>query len=465
MKKLVVSCLISVFSLAGVSHANKVSQVLDGLITVNQSDALKDFKTSTYQGLSFGSFGFRIKQDLLDLPVYTINPPRASLSCSGLDLDAGFIAALDLGIFKQLLEQGGGTAAWGLMLGLVYSLPGVADTFQKLNEWGRMAQTLGQNACNLGKAVGATIGARLFQGAKNEAEDAGLGSAKSSVLSEIQKQYKALMDAQRLFYTFPYTYLRSKGADKDISNLVASFLGVIRWYPASDGGGICDRQECLNDNNMRVEVYRPLTVTLDQVLNGADNSGLTLYDCTWGGVNVGGKTVDGCSSVQTRRETGFTKGLVGKFEDRLDDIVNKLQPGGSTLTNDDYKFIYSYGLLDLVNGLVLTKKVNPYLYASYRKTVASFIAVRLMYDLLDDAENSLAKSAMLHVSNNAPDEAAKDIADRVTSSKKAMREKLEDLEKKMMLVKNLNSVYADITANINANIRTKIGIPPFKFGG
>ena len=57
----------------------------------------------------------------------------------------------------QQLSQAGASLAYGVLIGLVYTMPGVEQTFTKLNEWSQWLQSFLSESCNIGTAVGKTF--------------------------------------------------------------------------------------------------------------------------------------------------------------------------------------------------------------------------------------------------------------------------------------------------------------------
>ena len=120
------------------------------------------YKSSSMTTLSGGNGSFRLNQNLLGQPAITFQAPSLNASCAGLNWDAGALGLMNIGQFAGMLEQAGSAMAWGVMVGLVYSLPGVGEAFQKLNEWARFIQQAGHAACGIGEQAGLNIGHDIF---------------------------------------------------------------------------------------------------------------------------------------------------------------------------------------------------------------------------------------------------------------------------------------------------------------
>ena len=81
--------------------------------------------------------------------------PGAKIGCNGFSLSGGFIALLGIDEIKVMLKNAGATLAWGLMMGLQYTMPALFNVFATLRKWAREIQTILENACNLGRLIAA----------------------------------------------------------------------------------------------------------------------------------------------------------------------------------------------------------------------------------------------------------------------------------------------------------------------
>lgn len=87
-------------------------------------------------------------------PIIEFSPPKTSFGCGGLSIKGMFIKILGLDRLSLMLKSAGASLAWGIAIGLIYSLPGVSASFSFLNNWAKKIQQLLQNACQSGFNIG-----------------------------------------------------------------------------------------------------------------------------------------------------------------------------------------------------------------------------------------------------------------------------------------------------------------------
>ncbi|WP_457748594.1 conjugal transfer protein TraH [Sulfurimonas sp.] len=115
-----------------------------------------------------GSYTFAFKGAGRYQPFFQGEAPSIKFGCGGVSLSGGFIALLGIDEIKVLLKNAGATLAWGMMIALQYTMPGIAKVFASLRKWSREIQKLLQNACNMGKM----LGSNLFGGTVGKAKTA-----------------------------------------------------------------------------------------------------------------------------------------------------------------------------------------------------------------------------------------------------------------------------------------------------
>lgn len=103
------------------------------------------------------SFSFRFKSNNNIEPILRASPPTIQAGCNGLNIKGMFISIINLERLSEMLKNSGASLAWGVLVGLIYSLPGVAAAFRSLNQWAKAIQKLMQNACRSGIAIGQAL--------------------------------------------------------------------------------------------------------------------------------------------------------------------------------------------------------------------------------------------------------------------------------------------------------------------
>lgn len=90
-------------------------------------------------------------------PILTVSSPKASIGCGGLSIKGMFVSILGLDRLEMMLKNAGASLAWGIAIGLIYSLPGVMKAFEFINHWADKIQQLLANACQSGMAIGRSL--------------------------------------------------------------------------------------------------------------------------------------------------------------------------------------------------------------------------------------------------------------------------------------------------------------------
>jgi hypothetical protein len=89
---------------------------------------------------------------------WNVKAPKISANCSEIKLEGMFGTLINLDDMKTQLQDSGKSVAWGIMVGLIYSLPGLSSVFNKINEWARKLQSLMSQGCNAGIQIGKALG-------------------------------------------------------------------------------------------------------------------------------------------------------------------------------------------------------------------------------------------------------------------------------------------------------------------
>jgi len=87
-------------------------------------------------------------------PIFSVSPPTIEAGCNGINIKGMFVSLLGLDQLGAMLQNAGASLAWGVAVGLIYSLPGVAAAFKMINQWAKDLQKLLGNACQSGIAIG-----------------------------------------------------------------------------------------------------------------------------------------------------------------------------------------------------------------------------------------------------------------------------------------------------------------------
>jgi len=97
-----------------------------------------------------GSVSVRFDFSKTPAPLFSFTPPGISAGCNGVDIKGMTMSLLNLDQLGEMLEDAGVSLAWGIAVGLIYSLPGIASAFKMINSWAKKLQDLLSQACSTG---------------------------------------------------------------------------------------------------------------------------------------------------------------------------------------------------------------------------------------------------------------------------------------------------------------------------
>ena len=149
-RSLAVPC--SIFLQPSTVKAIDIADMFDGYSNASSSGSWE----SPITGANYvygGSYTFKFKRSKNYTPLFQGEMPSYKIGCNGMSLKGGFLALLGLDDIQVQLQDAGAAFAWGIMMGLEYTLPSIASVFKTLQQWARTLQSLMQNACNIGKAL------------------------------------------------------------------------------------------------------------------------------------------------------------------------------------------------------------------------------------------------------------------------------------------------------------------------
>ena len=96
-----------------------------------------------------GDFTYRFKRNTVFKPLLEIKPPGIKAGCNGISISGGFIHFLGLDEIKEQLQSASEGAMMGVVVGIVYSLPGIADAFDKVQKYVRLLQQILSQSCQM----------------------------------------------------------------------------------------------------------------------------------------------------------------------------------------------------------------------------------------------------------------------------------------------------------------------------
>ena len=128
----------------------------DSLTNVTSESGTIDSKKGGFY--SSGNVYFRFGPGMSRYePFFHISPPDISAGCNGFNLKGLFVSFIGFERIAKMLKSAGASFAWGIVVGLIYSLPGIFSAFKMLNTWAKKIMQLLQNACKSGQDIGKSI--------------------------------------------------------------------------------------------------------------------------------------------------------------------------------------------------------------------------------------------------------------------------------------------------------------------
>ena len=436
-----------------------------GGIYVQEPGIYKSPSTTTLSG---GSISFRLRNDAIGRPIIRFRAPRIGLSCSGMDFDAGLMALLNLDQFEQMLSQAGASLAWGIMIGIVYSLPGIGEAFQKLNEWAREIQKLFQNPCQRGKEIGTAIGAHISKVIKNEGTVEKAEEKTKETGTPFERAIKKALEyitPKDTSKTLPYAALREAGiTDNDILDLFAGLFGVMDVYLEHNGQKVTDPTKNMSnacggpcdEKNIKVVLRAPKTsVTINGIINGGD---IETYHCS--GFGVGG--TDSCQSITD--DTITTTGLLRKVASVVSYAIDAYS-AGNPIDPDTQQKINRYNAMvpQLAGTLHYAAAMKKYRSASgnseatrIARAMSEYVSIMIVYEAIELMHGFVFTS----VGSNLAEKKPQMINQYLNNVEQARRHAVDYIRQKSAnyeLVVQASETYKYVVDNAMQQIKSTLG--------
>jgi hypothetical protein len=179
--KILNKCIAIVVSLCLLFNVSAASNLGDILLKNETYAGTWEDPSTGINYMSGGGIKIKFKQSQNShVPWVKIGTPGYSVGCNGISIEGGFLALLGLDDIEKQLKDAGAAFAWGILIGLAYSLPAISTVFQQIQKWARQIQALLQNACNIGQnlALAGTGGKQVTDFFQGTAIEEGFGAAK-----------------------------------------------------------------------------------------------------------------------------------------------------------------------------------------------------------------------------------------------------------------------------------------------
>lgn len=189
--------------------------VSSSMLNVTQGGTIKDKSGRIYYTTSiFFRFGPAFENYE---PIVMFSPPKVSYGCGGLSVKGMFIRILGLDRLSLMLKSAGASLAWGIAIGLIYSLPGVSASFSFLNSWAKKIQQLLQNACQSGIKLGMAAGKKIPGLGEEGLLQNAFDSFKESTVDALDNWGKSLASAWGFDKAFDDNMVLNFGDDTSLS--------------------------------------------------------------------------------------------------------------------------------------------------------------------------------------------------------------------------------------------------------
>jgi len=281
----IITAILIFYTTTFTAHAGLDSDLegfFDDLGIMSNMQVPGSYESGGRKMLSGGSLSMRFKTTIP--PVVTYSPPSLRVSCSGLDFNAGMISILGLDMIQKILQQGGASLAWGLLIGLAYSLPTVSGVFEKIQKYTRWLQMLQGDMCQIGKNIGQSIGGNFNTKAESttKAEKVTSGSAGTFVEAAEDIFDNMTEYTKKLRGNIIYDALgQGTGLSDESRRALMTLLGTVVWYPSTDKEGVSCTASATDGVRVAFNVVVPTFDTQgDAAINSLVNGGeLLIREC------------------------------------------------------------------------------------------------------------------------------------------------------------------------------------------
>ena len=362
----------------------------DALVSVNKQRSWND---STSHNYYMGSVYVRFKQDTPP-PIFNISAPEIQAGCSGINIKGMFVSILNLDQLANMLQNAGASLAWGVAIGLIYSLPGIANAFKMINAWAKRIQQILAAACQSGIVLGQMMANNM--GWQKNSVDKWLTNHMPNAANFLQGGENAKLKAFGVNIGFDKNgVLDLSGADKmtpkDIKDALAKLLSGGLLNNASLLGGILTSMQNDSGGTFFTNLGVPKKLRAGKVVDG-----VSLY-------------IDADNNVVTTNSSDFTVVKKG-----IGDLVNDSGIGDPNEQNKYKMMLLAYFFIKKGVGDIfintdldnLVKKLTSYLQNNNEKN---------QKDAADVQTNPGDYPMVLNIDAKPTDQAAKALANLIVN--------------------------------------------------
>lgn len=194
-KIIAISIVAAMMSQPVYLSANGLADIIDGYENSTSAGSWTNpMNGTTY--LYGGSYQFKFKNNKNYAPWIQAEAPSFKIGCNGFSIKGGFLSLIGLNDIQEQLQSSGAALAWGIMMGLVYSMPGIKEVFTTIQQWARFIQSLLQNACNIGQAI---ANGSIDLGPLKTITEQAVGSSSSEIKTHLESPAKQIAAIDSFF--------------------------------------------------------------------------------------------------------------------------------------------------------------------------------------------------------------------------------------------------------------------------
>lgn len=138
----------------------------------DSTHGLQQFKGPNGENVTSIGGSFTLKRRSSNYPLwFSLQGPSISASCSGISFKGMFGTLVNFDEIQRQLEEAGSSFAYGILVGLVYSLPGISEIFKTLDNWAKKIQKMLADSCKAGTQIGQMMGDKAVTAASDTVKD------------------------------------------------------------------------------------------------------------------------------------------------------------------------------------------------------------------------------------------------------------------------------------------------------
>lgn len=154
-----ITCLALLGEVATPAYAAASSYMNDSVLGNVTPGGVYEDVTNNSQYLYGGNVVFKFKNSSRGVPpIFSFAPPKIKAGCNGISFTGGFLQVLGLDGLADQIQNAGTAVVYGIIVGLIYSLPALEKVFSHIRQWAEWLQNMLKGSCQQGMAIGKAIG-------------------------------------------------------------------------------------------------------------------------------------------------------------------------------------------------------------------------------------------------------------------------------------------------------------------